>query len=150
MNDIDEFWNELFGMSATPTEAALMQAVLKKVDSSDSILVQCAVMMRLIYFILVQDKSSPLRMLHKIRGAMDDLTERIRRNTIREKDNHDELHRLFWNVDVTITELREARDYVAEHKSFLSKKQLTKAASLFAIAGFCGTLAALFTFEMIS
>lgn len=150
MNDIDEFWNELFGMPPTPIEALLMPAVLKKVDSSDSILVQCAVMVRLIYFILVQDKSSPLRMLHKVRDAMDDLTERIRRNTILEKDNYDELHRLFWNVDVTIAELREARDYVTEHKSFLSKRQLTKAALLFAVAGFCGALAALFTFEMIS
>ena len=150
MNDIDEFWNELFGMSATPTEAALMQAVLKKVDSSDSILVQCAVMVRLIYFVLVQHESSPLRMLNKVRDAMDDLTERIRRNTILEEDNYKDLYKLFWNIDVTVAELKQARDYVAEHKSFLSKKQLTKAALLFAIAGFCGTLAALFTFEMIA
>ncbi len=150
MNDIDEFWIELFGTPATPTEAALMQAVLKKVDSSDSILVQCAVMVRLIYFILVQDKSSPLRMLHKLSDVMDELTEKMRRNTILEEDNYNALYKLSWNVDVTIAELRNASDYVAKHKSFLSKKQLTKAALLFAIAGFCGTLAALFTFEMIA
>ena len=38
MSDIEDFWIELFGMPPTPTEATLMQAVLQKVNSSDSIL----------------------------------------------------------------------------------------------------------------
>ena len=150
MSDIEDFWIELFGMPPTPTEAALMESILQKVDSSDSILVQCAVMIRLQYRILVQDKRSPFRMLGELRDALDNLQEKIRRNAILEEETKDELRTLYWNVDHTICELREARDYVAEHKSFLSKSLIAKAATIFAIAAFGGTMAALLVFQLIA
>lgn len=150
MSDIQDLWIELFGMSPSPTEEMFMQAVLQKVDSSDSILVQCAIMVRLQYFILVEDKRSPFRMLGNLRDTLDKLQEKIRRNTILEEETKDKLNSLYWNVDFTITELREAQAYVVKHKSFLSESVIAKAATTCAFSAFGGTIAALLVFHFIA
>lgn len=146
MTDIHEFWIELFGEPPSPTEAGFMKSVLKKVDSSDSVLVQSAVMIRMLYLILVRDKASPLRSIRDMAETMDDLKRRVQENRLFEEKAKRDLNKLYWDVDDTVDNLREARDYVTEHRSFLSRLVLTKAVVLFGLAAFVGTMMSHFAF----
>jgi hypothetical protein len=65
-------WQELFGREITAVEASLLQGVDRKVGSDSPLLILASLLVRMLYVVLIESKSSPFRTLALVRRTMEE------------------------------------------------------------------------------
>jgi len=115
MTYLESLWSRMFGQAITPLEESVMRSVSQRVDRDAQVMTLAAILVRMLYLVLLENKASPFRILANFGQAM----EENRRKTALVTETYERLQRDISGLSGTIhraeNALAEARE-LAEAK----------------------------------
>lgn len=71
MTYLESLWTRMFGQAITPLEESVMKSVSQRVDRDAQVMTLAAILVRMLYLVLLENKASPFHILANFGQAME-------------------------------------------------------------------------------